>query len=92
MILSSGFQARYDTSLAVQPQKMTRGLKITDLGRLRDCTINLGKTKRLISCAVTTQLIRAFVFAYEKMQLFSSHSSGVCCTIVGFWYVTDGGS
>ena len=32
----------------------------------RDCTIHVAKTKALISCAVTAQLICAFVFAYAK--------------------------
>ena len=31
-----------------------------------DCTICVTKTKTLISCAVTAQLICAFVFAYAK--------------------------
>ena len=30
----------------------------------RDCTLCVAKTKALISCAVTAQLICAFVFAY----------------------------
>ena len=32
----------------------------------RDCTIYVAKTKALISCAVTAQLVCAFVFAYAK--------------------------
>ena len=32
----------------------------------RGCTIRMAKTKALISCAVTAQLICVFVFAYEK--------------------------
>ena len=31
-----------------------------------DCTIRIAKTKALISCAVTAQLICVFVFAYAK--------------------------
>ena len=31
-----------------------------------DCTIQVAKTKALISCAVTAQLICVFVFAYAK--------------------------
>ena len=57
------------TQTAVQPQKMTRGLNFR-LSKLRDCIIYVSKTKTLISCAVTTQLICAFVFAYVK-QVFS---------------------
>ena len=33
-----------------------------------DCTNHVTKTKALISCAVTTQLICAYVFAYAKCQ------------------------
>ena len=32
-----------------------------------DCTVCVAKTKVLISCAVTAQLICAFVFAYAKI-------------------------
>ena len=32
----------------------------------RDCTIRVAKTKALISCAVTAQLICVFVFAYAN--------------------------
>ena len=32
------------------------------------CTIHGAKTKVLISCAVTAQLIRAFVFAYADCR------------------------
>ena len=49
----------------------------------RDCTIivHVATTKALISCAVTAQLISAFVFAYAKIQF--SHdmahlSRGIC--------------
>ena len=38
-----------------------------------DCTIFLVKTKALIICMVTVQLICAFVFAYAKNR--SSHDS-----------------
>ena len=34
----------------------------------RDCTIFVAKTKALISCIVTAQLIRVFVFAYAKSR------------------------
>ena len=33
-----------------------------------DCTIRIAKTKALISCAVTAQLICLFVFAYAKSR------------------------
>ena len=32
------------------------------------CIISIAKTKALISCAVTVQLICAFVFAYAKIR------------------------
>ena len=35
-----------------------------------ECTIYVAKTKALISCAVTAQLICAFVFAYAKKNQF----------------------
>ena len=35
---------------------------------MRDCTIRVAKTKALISCAVTAQLICVFVFAYAKIR------------------------
>ena len=60
---SSGFLTRSNTNRTVQPQKMARGLKFR---KKRDCTICVAKTKALISCAVTAQLICDFVFAYAK--------------------------
>ena len=36
----------------------------------RDCSIHVAKTKVLISCAVTAQLICTFIFAHAK-SLFS---------------------
>ena len=49
----------------VEPQKMARGLKF-GFRKWMDSTIHLVKTKVLISCVVTAQLICAFVFKYEK--------------------------
>ena len=37
-------------------------------GGLRDCSINVVKTKALISFAVTVKLICVFVFAYAKSR------------------------
>ena len=37
----------------------------------RNCTIHVAKTKVLISCAVTAQLICVFVFAKAKNLVFS---------------------
>ena len=58
-----GFSTWFDTNWAVQLQKMARGLKF----RIEEVEV-LYKTKVLISCAVTAQLIRAFVFAYAKIR------------------------
>ena len=35
---------------------------------MRDCTIHVAKTKALISCAVTAQLICVFVFLSAKSR------------------------
>ena len=53
---------RYDTNQTVQPQQLARSL-ISDIER-RHHTIDGAKTRALISCAVTAQLICVFVFAY----------------------------
>ena len=39
-----------------------------------DCTFRIAKTKALISCAFTAQLICVFVFAYSK-SLFSHNEA-----------------
>ena len=54
-----GFGTRSDTNLPVQSQKQDGSLK-----KKRDFAIYGAKTKALIRCAVTAQLISAFVFAY----------------------------
>ena len=46
---------------------MARGLKF-GFRKQKDCTIYEAKTKALISCAVTTQLICVFVFAFAKSR------------------------
>ena len=46
---------------------MARGLKF-GFRKQKDCTIYVAKTKALISCAVTTQLICVFVFAFAKSR------------------------
>ena len=47
----------------VQSLKQSRSLTLK-----RNCTIRVAKTKSLISCAVTAQLICAFVFAKAKIR------------------------
>ena len=48
--------------------KQRRWLEAWNFGfkKKRDCTIRVAKTKALISCAVTAQLICVFVFAYAN--------------------------
>ena len=55
-----------------------RWLEAGNLGfrKKRDCSIYVAKTKGLISCAVTTQLICGFVFAYAK-SLFSHDAAHI---------------
>ena len=68
------FPTRCDTNQAVQPQKMNRGLKfwIKEVEGLY-YGIFVAKTKVLISCVVTTQLICAFVFAsFLMIQLINA--------------------
>ena len=38
--------------------------------KLRDCSINIARTKALISCAAMVQLICTFVNAYAKSRFF----------------------
>ena len=47
---------------------------------MKDCTIRVVKTKVLISCAVTAQLICAFVFAQVKIHFphdFAAFNPGI---------------
>ena len=60
-----GFLTRYNTNLAVQLQKMARGL-IFQIWEVKELTIYKAKTKALISCVVIMQLICGFVFAYAN--------------------------
>ena len=57
-----GFPTTSYTNQAIQSQQMAIGLKIYEAEGL----FYVGKTKVLISCAVTAQLISCFVFAYAK--------------------------
>ena len=68
--MSSVFRTRFDTNRAVQPQKMARGLKfqiyevhVEGLYCLQE------KTKGLISCTVTIQLICA-LFSHTQKACF----------------------
>ena len=66
-----GFPTRSDTNRAVQPQKLAKGWKFR---------IYVAKTKELISCAVTAQLICVFVFAYAKSRF--SHDTAHCIILL----------
>ena len=74
--LSSGFLTRSHTNRAVLPQnfssfeKMDRGFRMK-----RDCTIYVAKTKALISCTVTGQLICILCFRICKKEVFSRRGS-----------------
>ena len=57
---------RSDTNWSVQSQ---RRLEARNFGcKKSDCTVQVAKTKAQISCAVTAQLICAFVFAKAKIR------------------------
>ena len=60
------FSNRYDTNRDVQALKMTRGLKFRIWEEEELYYIYVAKAKALISCAITAQLIFAFVFAYAS--------------------------
>ena len=85
---SSGFPTRSDTNRAVQQQKMARGLNF-GFRKKRDCAICVEKTKALISCAVTAQLICVFVFAYAESRFshdeahFTNGTIGITLNDIG---------
>ena len=54
---------RPDTNWTILPQKLARRVKFR-IRKYRDCIICEVKTKWLISCAVSMQLICAFLFTY----------------------------
>ena len=58
-------------NLAVQPQKTARCSKfrIKEIeGLYYLCVLSIAKTKALMSCKITVQLICAFAFAYAKSR------------------------
>ena len=59
-----------------------RLLEVSNFGfrKYRYCTIYVAKTKTLISCAVTAQLICTFVVAYAKSRI--SHDAANLCPFV----------
>ena len=67
--LSSGFPTSSDTNQAVRLQKIVAGLNFL-IRKYRDCTIYVVKTKALISCRATAQLVWAFVLAYARSRFF----------------------
>ena len=69
----------------VQPHKMARGLTFRNWEEAR-VYYHVSKTKALISCAVTKQLICAFVFAYVKSRFFHdalNFHAHVLCLVSG---------
>ena len=64
--LSLGFPAIPDINQGVRPMKMAFDLIISVVRMKRDCTIHVVKTKMLITCLVTVQLICAFDFEMSK--------------------------
>ena len=73
--LSSGFLTSSDTNLAIQAQKMARGVKF-QIKEKEELYSGCSKTKALIICMVTPQLNCAFVFAYAKSRF--SHDFAHC--------------
>ena len=71
------FPNRFDTNLAVQAQKVARGGNFRFRKKMNG-TIYVAKTKGLISCAVTEQLICTFVFAVYAYCWFSLAAAHIC--------------
>ena len=77
---ASGFWTRSDTNQAVQPQEMARGLKFRGI-----VLFYVVKTKTLIRCTVTLQLICAFVFTYAESRF--SHDTDQIMLLSCFPYL-----
>ena len=73
-----GFLTRSDTNLVVQLEAGNFGFR-----QKRDHNIHEVKTKTLISCAVTAQLLCAFLFTYAKCQC--SHQAAHFQLCMGVW-------
>ena len=71
--LSLGFPTRSETNRAVQQQSKARDMKFR-IWKV-DGFYYVAETKTLISCAVTAQLICAFISAYAKSRL--SHDAAL---------------
>ena len=67
-------QVRHNLACTVTEEG--KKLEISDLGRRGFFSICVAKTKAQISCAVTAQLIRTFVFSHGRCW-FSHDSSNV---------------
>ena len=77
------FLTRTDTNQPVQSQKKVKSFKF-QIHEEEGFTICVAKTKALISCAVTVQLICAFVFTYANCY-FSFVAAQSCNSEVGLW-------
>ena len=65
---SLGFLTRSDTNLPVHSLKKAISLDFESVDKYY--TVHLVQAKALISCAVTAQLICAFVFAYTEVWFY----------------------
>ena len=77
----SGFPPWSDTNRSVHQQKMIRGLDFLK----RECTIQVAKSKALISFAVTAMLICVFVFTYAKIR-FSHVAAQIMSKFVNYLF------
>ena len=77
-----GFPTRSGINRAAQPPKMARGLKFW-IQKVEELPYE-AKTKALISCVVTVQLICAFVFAYAKTGFLMIRLKRITATLSDF--------
>ena len=75
--LGGGFRLKGPTQIGLYNHRRWLQTLNFVFRKYRDCTIYEVKTKAMISCTVTKQLIRAFVFAYAKVQ-FSRDAAQIC--------------
>ena len=73
--MSLGFLTRSDSDRTVYPQKMPTVLEFW-----MDFTMYVAKSKTVISCVVTAQLICVFVFTYVKSRF--SHDTAQMTPVI----------
>ena len=81
------FLTRSDTNQTVQLLEMARGLNFV-FRKKRYYTIQVAKTKALISFAVTAKLICVFVFAYADCWFSHDAARLICYGCKRFYYLT----